>query len=72
MDKEPKKPNYYFLSFAFSSAFLIRAVVLHDRVETLYTEDLSIWQSPLFYFTLSGVCFIVGLYFFQTTRSKSD
>jgi len=72
MSQNGNRGKYYIIPWALSAAFLIRAMFLRDQASTYTTKDLSIWQSPAFYFVLSGLGFILGLYFLTLKGKSSD
>ena len=72
MSEKPNRRRFYTIPWALSAAFLIRAMILRDSAATYATDDLSIWQSPAFYFVLSSVCFILGLYLLTQKSGKSE
>lgn len=73
MAEKKKKGGYYIIPWALSAAFLIRAMLLRDRPDTYSGEETTIWTSPTFYFVLSAVGFIAGIYFLQIApKNKSD
>jgi len=72
MGNGSNKPKYYFLFWAFSAAFVIRAMILSDRAETYSIEGVSVWQSPLLFFVLSGLSFIIGLFLLQISKPEKE
>jgi hypothetical protein len=49
---------------------LIRAMILRDTAATYSSDDLSIWSTPAFYFVLSGLCFILGLFLLNAKKEE--
>ncbi|MGB6037929.1 MAG: hypothetical protein WBG42_16760 [Cryomorphaceae bacterium] len=72
MSQNRNRGKYYIIPWALSAAFLIRAMFLRDQASTYVTDDSSIWQSPAFYFVLSALGFILGLYFLTLKGKSSD
>jgi hypothetical protein len=72
MSNKSNRAKFYIIPWALSAAFLIRAMILRDSAATYAADDLSIWQSPVFYFVLSSVCFILGLYLLTLKGGKSE
>lgn len=73
MADKKKKGGYYIIPWALSAAFLIRAMILRDSPATYSGGDSTIWTSPTFYFVLSAIGFIAGIYFLQIApKNKSD
>jgi hypothetical protein len=72
MSEKRNRGKYYIIPWALSAAFLIRAMILRDQASTYATDDLSIWQSPAFYFVLSSVGFILGIYFLTLKGGNSE
>jgi hypothetical protein len=71
VNEEKKKPSYYFLAWAFAAAFLIRAILLQQRLRGVEVE-LTIWNSPPYYYALSGVCFAGGLYLLLKAKKENQ
>ncbi|MCZ4409944.1 hypothetical protein O3Q51_14075 [Cryomorphaceae bacterium 1068] len=72
MSEKSNRAKFYIIPWALSAAFLIRAMILRDSAATYATDNLSIWQSTSFYFVLSSVGFILGLYFLTRKGGKSE
>ncbi|HKK38747.1 MAG TPA: hypothetical protein VJ949_04990 [Cryomorphaceae bacterium] len=69
MSEKSNKSGFYIIPWALCAAFLIRAMILRDSPATYIGDDLSIWRSPAFYFLLSSISFILGL-FLLTSKGK--
>lgn len=72
MYQKRSRGSFYIIAWTVSAAFFIRAMILRNQVATSATDDLSIWQSPSFYFVLSAIGLILGVYLLKLKGKNSD